>query len=82
MKNQVFVWFLIFRKHTGNIQQLEGINLKIASCTLKLNTQHSIKIIQIYATTTVYLDEELITFYDDLYTAIETPSTKCNNWQS
>lgn len=45
---------------------------------MKLNTKHSIKIIQVYAPTTAHSDEEVETFYEDLYSAIGQSPTKYN----
>lgn len=69
------VGFIIHKKHTKNIEHLESVSPRVCFLVLKLNQRYSIKIIQVYAPTSTYSDEDLETFYEDIAMAMSKVPT-------
>ena len=63
--------FLVNRKFTDYIEKFETHTDRIISCKIKLEKE-SIHLVQVYAPTTSYEEEEIEKFYEDLEKAIHT----------
>lgn len=64
------VGFIIHRKHTKYIKEINTISPRVIYLTLQLSTRYSIKIIQAYAPTSTSEEEEIEVFYDNLNEAL------------
>jgi len=60
------VGFLVHRNIKNKIMKYEGLNDRVASLTMKINSKYQLQIIQVYAPTTSHDDEEVEEFYEDL----------------
>ena len=60
------VGFIINKRLESHIEEVVGINERIAYIKLKLNAKYSIKIIQLYAPTTDHEDEEVEELYEEV----------------
>ena len=67
-KKQGGVGFLIHKKLKGNIEEFHATSNRVASVTIRISKRYKIRIIQVYAPTSVSSREELEEFYDDLQT--------------
>ena len=74
-KKQGGVGFLIHRKLKGNIEEFHATSNRVASVTIRISKRYKIRIIQVYAPTSVSSQEELEEFYDDLQTEMRHKKT-------
>ena len=72
------VGFLIHRKLSGNIECFLSTSDRVASVTTCISRRYKLKIIQVYAPTSLSSQEELDNFYDDLYTAMQNNKAHFN----
>ena len=77
-KKQGGVGFLIHKKLKGNIEEFHATSNRVASVTIRISKQYKIRIIQVYAPTSVSSQEELEEFYDDLQTEMRHKKTHYN----
>ena len=77
-KKQGGVGFLIHKKLKGNIEEFHATSNRVASVTIRISKRYKIRIIQVYAPTSVSSDEELEEFYDDLQTEMRHKKTHYN----
>ena len=77
-KKQGGVGFLIHEKLLSNIEGFKDISNSVASVIIQISKCYKIKLIQVYAPTSVSLQEELDNFYDDLYTATQNNKDKAH----
>ena len=69
------VGFLIHKKLKGNIEVFHATSNRVASVTIRISKRYKIRIIQVYAPTSVSSQEELEEFYDDLQTEMRYKKT-------
>ncbi|XP_072392084.1 uncharacterized protein [Diabrotica undecimpunctata] len=60
------VGFLISKKYALKVEQFVGISERILMIRLNVNENITLKIIQVYASTTAHLDEEIDEFYEKI----------------
>ena len=72
------VEFLIHKKLKGNIEEFHATSNRVASVTIRISKRYKIRIIQVYAPTSVSSQEELEEFYDDLQTEMRHKKTHYN----
>ena len=77
-KKQGGVGFLIHKKLKGNIEEFHATSNRVASVTIRISKRYKIRIIQVYAPTSVSSQEELEEFYDDLQTEMRHKKTHYN----
>ena len=77
-KKQGGVGFLIHKKPKGNIEEFHATSIRVASATIRISKRYKIRIIQVYAPTSVSSQEELEEFYDDLQTEMRHKKTHYN----
>ena len=77
-KKQGGVGFLIHRKLKGNIEEFHATSNRVASVTIRISKRYKIRIIQVYAPTSVSSQEELEEFYDALQTEMRHKKTHYN----
>ena len=77
-KMQGGVGFLIHKKLKGNIEEFHATSNRVASVTIRISKRYKIRIIQVYAPTSVSSQEELEEFYDDLQTEMRHKKTHYN----
>jgi len=70
-KKQGGVGFLVHKKLKGNIEEFHATSDRVASLTIKISKRYKIKIVQVYAPTSLSTQEELDEFYDDLQTEMQ-----------
>lgn len=63
------VGFLIHKNHGDNILSVKKISARVVYLILKLSKKYTIKIIQAYAPTTIYSDQDIEIFYDNISSA-------------
>lgn len=73
-KSQAGVGFLINKNIADRVTTFKGISERIISITLKLNKNYKIQMIQVYAPTSSYSDEEVEEFYHLVDDTISTDS--------
>ena len=62
-------WSALAPVHSdGNIEEFHATSNRVASVTIRISKRYKIRIIQVYAPTSVSSQEELEEFYDDLQT--------------
>lgn len=66
------VGFLIHRSMKDKIMKFEGISDRVVSITVKINKRYSMQIVQVYAPTTSYDDDEVEEFYEEVTKALES----------
>ncbi|XP_072375853.1 uncharacterized protein [Diabrotica undecimpunctata] len=69
------VGFFINKQLAGNLKTVQSVSTRVTYATFKKKTRYYLKVIQAYAPTTEYTDEEIEVFYDDLSTAITNDRT-------
>ena len=77
-KKQGGVGFLIHKKLKGNIEEFHATSNRVASVTIRISKRYKIRIIQVYAPTSVSSQEELEEFYDDLQAEMRHKKTHYN----
>lgn len=70
------VGFLINKNHARNILETKGISNRVAYTIIKISAMITIKIIQVYAPTTSYDDEEVIKMYEEIEEAMISGKSK------
>ena len=65
------VGFLVNKKLQGNIEEFHASSDRVASVTIRISKRYKIRVVQVYAPTSLSSEEELDEFYDDLYTEIK-----------
>ena len=70
------VGFLINKHLAGNIIEFYGISERVAGLVVKLNQKYKMKIVQVYAPTSTYEDEEVESFYEDVEAALNKHKTQ------
>ncbi|KAI5706767.1 hypothetical protein M8J75_011119 [Diaphorina citri] len=60
------VGFMINKEIADKVELVEGSSSRIARLVLKLNERYKIQIVQAYAPTSTYSDEDVETFYEEL----------------
>ena len=71
------VAFLIHEKLRSNIEGFKAISDRVASVVIRISKRYKIKLIQVYAPTSVS-PQELDNFYGDLYTATQNSKNKAH----
>jgi hypothetical protein len=65
------VGFLVHRNIKDKIIKFEGLNDRVASLTMKINSKYQLQIIQVYAPITSHDDDEVEEFYEDITSVLE-----------
>ena len=65
------VGFLVNKKLQGNIEEFHASSDRVASVTIRISKRYKIRVVQVYAPTSLSSQEELDEFYDDLYTEMK-----------
>ena len=65
------VGFLINKKLQGNTEEFHASSDRVASVTIRISKGYKIRIVQVYAPTSLSSQEELDEFYEDLYTEMK-----------
>jgi len=66
-KKQGGVGFLINKRLSSNIEKFNATSDRVISVTLNISKRYNLKVIQVYAPTSLSCEEELEQFYEDLY---------------
>jgi endonuclease/exonuclease/phosphatase family metal-dependent hydrolase len=74
-KRQSGVGFLINKSLANNVTEFKSVSDRLAFIILKINTNYSVKIVQVYAPTTAYEDEEVEELYDELADIMDNKTT-------
>ena len=72
------VGFLVHKNLQGNIQEFHATSDRVASVTINISKRYKIKIIQIYAPTSLSTQDVLDEFYDDLQTEMQNQKAHYN----
>lgn len=75
-KSEGGVGLFINKKWTKHITHTQSVSVRVVYVCLKLNNKYSLKIIQAYAPTSTYTNEEVEEFYEDISRAIEENRTQ------
>ena len=71
---QAGVGFLINRKWKDHIVRVNSISPRVAELVLCITKWYKLKIVQVYAPTTSYSDEDINNFYNDVYETLGKPN--------
>ena len=74
-KRQSGVGFLINKSLANNVTEFKSVSDRLAFIILKINTNYSVKIVQVYAPTTAHEDEEVEELYDELADIMDNKTT-------
>ncbi|CAG4920088.1 unnamed protein product [Colias eurytheme] len=74
-KSQGGIGFLVNKSLANNISEIGSVSARVAYLTLKMTKRYSLKVIQVYAPTTAYPDEEVESMYEDIAKAINIAKT-------
>ena len=77
-KKQDGVGFLIHEKLRSNIEGFKAISDRVASVVIRISKSYKIKLIQVYAPTSVSPQVELDNFYGDVYIATQNSKDKAH----
>lgn len=66
---------ILVQKQTRHIMEARNISPGVMYLTLMINQKYSHKIIQAYAPTTKYTEDEVENFYEDIITALQNRKT-------
>ena len=70
------VGFLVNSNIAGNVLKFDSLSDRVAYLTIKLNKMYTLKVIQVYAPTSISSDEEIEKFYDDISKVLDEEKTK------
>src|SRR6202012_424302 len=65
------VGLFIHKRWSNRITHTKSISDRVIYICLKINSQYSVKVIQVYAPTSTHDDEEVETFYEDVEKALD-----------
>ncbi|PIK56232.1 hypothetical protein BSL78_06870 [Apostichopus japonicus] len=74
-KSEAGVGFLVHKSLAGNVTEFKGVNERLAQLTIKINKRYSLKIIQVYAPTSSYDDEEVEKLYEEINELLQNNKT-------
>ncbi|KAL0832165.1 hypothetical protein ABMA28_001622 [Loxostege sticticalis] len=69
------VGFIVHKSLINNVVQIESVSSRVAYLILRITNRYSLKVIQVYAPTSKYSDEDVETMYEDITRAIHTSRT-------
>lgn len=72
------VGFIIKKKYENDILKIVGISGRVAYIIIRINKRYNIKVVQLYAPTSVSEDDEIEEFYDDVSKSLDQDKTHFN----
>lgn len=75
-KEKAIRGFLVYKKYVKQIVDVKKISPRVIYIILHLNTKYSIKIIQTYAPTSDYSEQEVENYYEDISTPLQEGTTR------
>ncbi|KAL0871065.1 hypothetical protein ABMA27_004870 [Loxostege sticticalis] len=69
------VGFIVHKSLINSVVQIESVSPRVAYLILRITKRYSLKVIQVYAPTSKYPDEDVETMYEDISRAIHSSRT-------